>query len=196
MCSQPDAKSPLLPPKLITQRLILRPPTVADAEWIFRGYAGDSESVRYLTFRPHANASTVRTFLEELLAAHDAGERVRFAYVLALRDAEEGAPGVGMIDLHWDGPSSLGASLGYVLATPHRGKGYMTEAGRALVEAALATEALWRVWAVADTENVASHRTLERIGMSYEGTLRRFIVHPNVQSTPRDVYLYARVRSS
>jgi ribosomal-protein-alanine N-acetyltransferase len=50
------------------------------------------------------------------------------------------------------------------------------------------------VWAVCDVENVASARVLEKAGLLWEGTLRRYILHPNVSPEPRDAHLYARTR--
>jgi [ribosomal protein S5]-alanine N-acetyltransferase len=45
-----------------------------------------------------------------------------------------------------------------------------------------------------DTDNVASGRVLEKVGMQYDGTLRRCAVRPNLGPEPRDAHLYARVR--
>ncbi|MGH6943752.1 MAG: GNAT family N-acetyltransferase, partial [Geminicoccaceae bacterium] len=82
----------------------------------------------------------------------------------------------------------------YVLARPFWGRGYMTEAVRALIRAALADPWIFRVWAFCDVENLASARVMEKAGMSFEGRLRRWTVHPNVGPEPRDVLCYAKVR--
>jgi RimJ/RimL family protein N-acetyltransferase len=84
--------------------------------------------------------------------------------------------------------------LGFVLAQPHWGKGYMTEAVRGLVAWALKQKEIYRVWAVCDTDNVASARVMEKAGMQREGTLRRWSVHPNLSLEPRDSYCYAIVK--
>ena len=52
----------------------------------------------------------------------------------------------------------------------------------------------YRVCAVCDVENKPSARALEKVGMQREGTLRRYIVHPNVSPEPRDCFVYSRVR--
>ena len=56
-------------------------------------------------------------------------------------------------------------------------------------------EAIFRIWAVCDLDNFASARVLEKAGMQREGVLRRYILHPNISSEPRDVYCYATVRA-
>jgi ribosomal-protein-alanine N-acetyltransferase len=53
---------------------------------------------------------------------------------------------------------------------------------------------IYRVWAVCDTENLASARVMEKAGMQREGRLRREIIHPNITEVPRDVYIYSLVK--
>jgi hypothetical protein len=72
----------------------------------------------------------------------------------------------------------------------------MTEALRSIVSWALGQPDVFRVWATCDVENMASTRVLERAGMTREGVLRRWIVHPNLSSTPRDAFCYAIVKST
>ncbi len=70
----------------------------------------------------------------------------------------------------------------------------MTEALRAVIDYAFRDPRVYRVWAVCDAENVASARVLEKAGMSFEGVLRRYGIHPNISPEPRDARCYARVR--
>lgn len=95
---------------------------------------------------------------------------------------------IGMIELRMQGHR---AEIGYVLARSYWGRGYMTEAARAVVYWALSQTGVFRVWAVCDVENVASARVLEKLGMRREGTLSRWIIHPNISEQPRDCYCYA-----
>ena len=57
--------------------------------------------------------------------------------------------------------------IGYRLARAHWGKGYATEAARAVVAHAFGTLELPRVIAVIDPENVPSLRVAEKLGMRY-----------------------------
>ena len=84
--------------------------------------------------------------------------------------------------------------IGYVLAKPYWGNGYMTEAVRALVRWCLLQPHLHRIWSFVDVENRASYRVLEKAGMEREGVLRRWVVHPTVSDRPRDCYTYAIIR--
>ncbi len=91
-------------------------------------------------------------------------------------------------------PEGHKAELGYVLARSYWGNGYMTEAVSAVVDWLLSVPEVHRVWAVCDTANLASARVMEKVGMTREGILKRWTVHPNVSSEPRDCFVYARVR--
>ena len=70
----------------------------------------------------------------------------------------------------------------------------MTEALEPLVNWAIAQPDIYRVWAVCDIENLASARVLEKLGMTREGRLHRWLVHPNISDEPRDCFCYAKVK--
>ena len=53
--------------------------------------------------------------------------------------------------------------------------------------------AMFMGWAT-DVENIASQRVLEKVGVSCEGVLRKYIIHPNISDIPRDSYLHAVTR--
>lgn len=64
------------------------------------------------------------------------------------------------------------AEIGYGLGIAHRGRGYATEAARALIDTCFTALGLHRVQAIASSGNPASVRVLERLGMKLEGRLR------------------------
>ena len=66
------------------------------------------------------------------------------------------------------------AELGYWISIPYRNKGYATEAIKAIIEYGLLTLNLERIQALHGINNPASGRILEKAGMVYEGTLRRY----------------------
>ncbi len=175
-----------VPESFETARLRLRPPKLADAQTIFDSYAQDPMVTRYLVWPPHRSIKTTEKFVSECIERRAA--RVAFPYVLTSIANDRV---LGMLELK---PHSHGANIGYVLAREHWGQGLMPEAARAVVSYALTQPAIYRVQAFCDVENVASARTLEKIGMTREGMLRRFLVHPAMSSEPRDCYLYAITR--
>lgn len=154
-----------------------------DAEAIFRQYAQDPEVTRYLTWHPNRSIDETREFLQLCIAAWEA--RRSFQWAIVEKQSERL---IGMVGFRVDGHKW---ELGYVLARRFWGRGYMTEAVKALVAWALKQPDIYRVWAVCDIENPASARVLEKAGMTREGTLRRWSVHPNIDDEPRDSYCYA-----
>ncbi|HYH85302.1 MAG TPA: GNAT family N-acetyltransferase [Pyrinomonadaceae bacterium] len=175
------------PPRIIrTERLFLRPPEMTDAEAIFDAYARDTEVTRYLSWRADASVAETREFMRGRLEELKAGKK--YAWLIT---KGEGQAGVGMIDISNDRHK---ASVGYVLARTEWGKGYMTEALRAVIGAAFTLPQVYRVWAVCDVDNVGSARVLEKAGMIFEGVLKRWTMHPNVSDEPRDVRCYAVTR--
>ncbi len=84
--------------------------------------------------------------------------------------------------------------LAYALATSFRGHGYVAEAVKAVIDAAMDDSRIFRVSAVCDVEHQASARVLEKAGMMQEGIARRSIVEPNLSPEPRDAAVYSVVR--
>jgi RimJ/RimL family protein N-acetyltransferase len=110
---------------------------------------------------------------------------VAFPYVITRKDDGEL---LGMIEIR---PNRHRADFGFVLARPHWGNGIMPEAISALIQITLGQPLIYRMEATCDLENKASARALEKAGLRREGLLRRYIIHPNISSEPRDSLLYA-----
>lgn len=175
-----------LPPTIETTRLVLRRPKLSDALEIFRNYASDAEVTRYLTWKPDASVAEVRRIIRQILEAQALDAQLDWAITRRGKDSV-----IGMISLRFDKHRT---EAGYVLAKSQWGRGYMTEALRAVVGFAFSLPNIYRVAAICDTENRASARVMEKAGMILEGQLRRFTIHPNISDEPRDVYCYAKTR--
>jgi len=174
------------PEVLTTERLVLRRPRLSDAAAIFAEYAQDLEVTKYLIWRPHREIKETVDFLAGCLARWESGEELTWGLT-----RKDGDRVIGMVACRVRGHAG---DIGYVLARHYWRRGYATEAVRAVVEWVASVEPVFRVWAVCDTANAASARVLEKVGMSREGVLRRWIMHPNVSSEPRDCFVYSMVR--
>lgn len=174
------------PDTLNTERLRLRRLRASDAALVFETWAQDAEVTRFLTWPPHTSIEESMAHAERCERAWESGE----SYTWVIEERGTGAP-IGSIAAH---PAGHRIALGYLLAPGARGRGYMTEAVRALAAWWLAQPGVFRVWAICDVENRASAGVLERAGFTLEGRLRRWIVHPNVSDAPRDVLCFSRAR--
>lgn len=68
------------------------------------------------------------------------------------------------------------AELGYWIGLPHWGKGYATEAAKALVQYGFEILGLHRIFACHFARNSASARVLLKVGMRHEGRQRAHVV--------------------
>ena len=67
------------------------------------------------------------------------------------------------------------ANLGYWLAEPFEGNGYMSEAVAELVRWGFEAERMEKIEAAVFINNPASRRVLEKVGLICEGTIRKRI---------------------
>lgn len=159
------------PVPLRTERLVLRPIVPDDAPAI-GAYCADPDVTRYLPF-PALDAAGLAKRMERLVAATAPAE---VGDVLGLAVEHEGVL-VGDLMLRFsaahgeDQPPSI-AELGWVFAPEYGGRGFATEATRALVDLAFGTYPLHRLMAQLDPRNTASARLCERLGMTHEAHTR------------------------
>jgi [ribosomal protein S5]-alanine N-acetyltransferase len=93
-----------------------------------------------------------------------------------------------------DASRRLTWELGYIFNPRHQGKGYASEAARALVEHAFRCWDVHRVMARCNPENTASWKLLERVGFRREGAFRSYgFVHEDGAGNPlwTDAYEYS-----
>jgi ribosomal-protein-alanine N-acetyltransferase len=156
--------------QLTSERLILRPLAVDDAGAML-AYASDPEVTRYLPWYPATQIDVIRTFLQDQEAQRLRGETLGLAMVLAKSQAMIGS--ISLMHLRSSEPGT--AELGYLLARPYWGQGFMTEAARCVVHHAFTERRLTRLIAFADSENAASRRVLEKAGMQATTTELRIV---------------------
>lgn len=178
--------SPRAPEQIETERLTLRRPTQDDAEAIFTTYAADPEVTAYVGFPRHQRLEDTRSFLafsDSLWTGWPAGP-----YLIQLRDS--GAL-VGSSGLVFETPYR--AQTGYVLAKHAWGRGYATEALRAMIAVARGC-GVRRLSALCHHAHRPSARVLEKGGFALEGVLRQYAEFPNLSPVgPHDCLCYAIV---
>jgi RimJ/RimL family protein N-acetyltransferase len=123
---------------------------------------GDAEAMRFLPGGTKASLEDTRRQLESIPERATDGWGF---WALEEREGERLVGGVGLFPLNWEGPE---IELAYHIVPSAWGRGYATEAGKALLAAAW-DAGLDYVVAVALPENVASRRVMEKVGMELEG---------------------------
>jgi len=147
-------------PTLHTDRLLLRAHTLADAPELAR-LAGAREVAATTLRIPHPySLADAEAFIT---GWQDADERVAFAIVLRENSVLLGGAGLRLEKEHRH------AELGYWIGTPYWGKGYATEAARAILRYGFEVLKLHRIHASHFADNAASGNILRKIGMKHEG---------------------------
>lgn len=150
---------------LKTERLMLRPLKVADAESLHR-LVNDWEVTRTLAVVPYPYP---RELADEWIASTLTGIAEGTGYDLAITGDEDGKDVlVGVVSVHLNKATRTGR-LGYWVGRRFWGHGVATEAAGRLVSWALANLELDRIQADVDMENPASAAVLRRIGFQQVG---------------------------
>lgn len=151
----------VLPGKIATKRLVLRAPIRGDVPDLVR-LANNKTIADRLARLPHPyTGADALGFIE--IFAQRSDER---PYAITLNEKFIGVIG---LTFHEDAPPELG----YWLGEPFWGNGYMTEAGRALIDTAHGTGQFDVLRARALADNEGSLHVLEKLGFRRIGKARR-----------------------
>jgi ribosomal-protein-alanine N-acetyltransferase len=172
-------------PVLETERTRLRKVTAEDAEAMFR-YCADPEVSRYTTWYPHIAIDDTLGFIGHLANKYDKGELAPWGIEDKATSALIGTCGF----VHWHTAHSS-AELGYALSREYWNKGIMTEAAGEIVKFGFREMELARIEARCLVPNIGSAKVMEKLGMSYEGTMRKVVWNKGAH---RDLKLYAIVK--
>ncbi len=167
-----------------TERLILRKPVVDDSKEIFETYATDLDAVKYLAWKPHSSIDVTKSFLEERIYEWD--NQKRFSWIISTKP---NGKIIGMISCKFS--HDFRAGISYVINKENWGKGYATEAAKAIISKLLDLDFVYRVEALCDIENLGSEKVLKKLGMTFEGRMNRTGYTPNISSEPRDCFCFS-----
>jgi RimJ/RimL family protein N-acetyltransferase len=154
---------------LETERLILRRATLADLDDLV-ALDGDPEVMRYLSGGPPTPRAVIEhDYLPHWLAYYERGGA--FGFWIAI----EKASGDFLGWVHFRPPDAAvpdNVELGYRLRRAAWGKGYATEASRALIDKGFAEQGIRRVFATTYQDNLGSRRVMEKLGMTLARTFK------------------------
>ncbi len=171
-------------PVLETERLVLRAFRTDDASRVQR-LAGD-EAVARTTFLPYPyQTGHAESWIRHQEEDYFAGRLTNFA--IELRSTREL---IGSIGLMLE-PAYRHAQLGYWLGVAYWGRGYGTEAAKAVMAYGFNELQLHRIHAAHFSNNPASGRILIKLGMRHEGRQREHYLRFNVFE---DAELYGILR--
>lgn len=153
-----------------TERLILRSLTEHDANRI-EELAKDYDVVRTTLSIPHPYPKgSAKDFIKRVDEEENKGKFIGLS-VIEKKSTEL----IGVINLSLTTQHQRG-ELAYWIGKPYWNKGYGTEAAQAMVVYGFEKLLLNKIFAASFTSNPGSFRILEKIGMTYEGTLKQHVI--------------------
>jgi len=154
-------------PVIETERLTLKPLVINDSDSLL-GIFSDPEVMRYWNTAPWTTIQDAIDFINE---SNDSMQRQE-SLILGVYLKSTGELAGKCMLFSYDKESKR-AEIGFGLGRSCWGKGYISEAGEALVQYAFNSLGLRRIEAEIDPDNQSSAKALEKLGFSREGLLRQ-----------------------
>ena len=157
-------------PTLLTDRLILRQFVKSDTEELKQ--LADKREIAEGTFIPHPyEEGFAEDFIESQFRDFRRGSLLNFA--IEIKETKKLA---GSIGLKIEQKVNQG-EIGFWVGVPYWGNGYCTEAVKSILEYGFNVQGLDRIYAFHFKGNEASGKVLNKIGMKYEGILKKEYWH-------------------
>ncbi|MBD2531137.1 GNAT family N-acetyltransferase [Nostoc flagelliforme FACHB-838] len=152
---------------LETHRLLMREFIETDLQAVF-AYQSDPLYLRY-NYWTHRTQKDVYDFIQMFISEQKEQPRTKFQLAIILKEENQL---IGNCGIRVNDSEMREANIGYELNPQYWGQGYATEAAQAILKFGFEELRMHRIWSWCVTENLASVRVLEKIGMRREGHLR------------------------
>lgn len=152
-----------------TERLLLRPFHIEDAKSAMDNWAGD-EAVQGMYGEPaYRTVEEVKSLLQKYISEYVTGYTYRWAVI----EMESGEC-IGQIAYFLVNQTGSWGEIEYAIGTAYQGKGYATEATKAVIDYGFKNIGFHKVQICVRPSNIKSKRVIEKCGFEYEGMLRDF----------------------
>ncbi len=147
-------------PIIETERLILRPLNVEDAQEIFDNWASDPDVAKYMVWSTHENVEVTKAWLTELENTIDSD-----SYDWGFVRKEDGKL-IGSGGIYYKKESGS-YNMGYNIMKDCWHQGYTTEAARAMIDFGIKVLKAKRFTASHAKDNPNSGKVMEKVGLHY-----------------------------
>ena len=153
--------------KLETERLILRQFKIEDYVEMYNNWACEDAVTKFLTWQTHTNQYVTKSVLADWIPKYE--NKDFYNWAIELKEENRLIGNISVVSLREE---TLSAILGYCIGSKWWGKEIMPEAGKAVLKYLFEEVGFNRIAANHDKNNPKSGRVMQKIGMTYEGTLR------------------------
>lgn len=168
---------------IYTERLMLREYIIDDYKEA-HSYLSDPEVLKYMEFSPTTEEQS-RDYVNRFLNFQKQEPRIYIKFVVILKTDNCIIGECGLLMPNYKHKT---AELVYRFNKDYWGKGYATEAAKAILNFGFYQLSLHRIDATCDIRNSASSKVIDNIGMQKEGCLRE---HKWVKEWWRSSFLYS-----
>ena len=153
--------------RLETERLILRQFKIEDYVEMYNNWACEDAVTKFLTWQTHTNLDVTKSVLADWISKY--ANKDFYNWAIELKEENRLIGNISVVSLREE---TLSAILGYCMGSKWWGKEIMPEAGKAVLKYLFEEVGFNRIAANHDKNNPKSGRVMQKIGMTYEGTLR------------------------
>ena len=153
--------------RLETERLILRQFKIEDYVEMYNNWACEDAVTKFLTWQTHTNQDVTKSVLADWIPKYE--NKDFYNWAIELKEENRLIGNISVVSLREE---TLSAILGYCMGSKWWGKEIMPEAGKAVLKYLFEEVGFNRIAANHDKNNPNSGRVMQKIGMTYEGTLR------------------------
>ena len=152
-----------------TERLILRRFECSDCASVHRNWASDEDVQTKYGEPVYPTEADVGGLLGKYIDAYQYDDKYRWAVI-----ERESGECIGQAAFFLVDSNNHFAEIEYCIGRAFQGKGYATEATKALIRYGFEEIGLNKVQICARTVNAPSRRVIDKCGFTYEGTLRQY----------------------
>lgn len=144
--------------ELKSERLLLRPLDISDLETTYQ-YTLDKENTKYMLHFFDSSKEDISSFLINVTNEWKKGSPSFYEFAIIYNSNH-----IGALSLYLD-EDKKNAEIGWVLNAKYHNKGFATEAAKEVLNFAKTKLNINHFIAHCDSENIASSRVMEKIGM-------------------------------
>ena len=148
--------------KIKTARLVLRPFEMCDLDTTYE-YANDHTITEYMLYLPSGSKEGTKRFLQKAINEWSKSDPLLYEFAVIFDGKHIGAASVALDESRQNG------EIGWIIHKDYQGRGFATEAAKAVMDFAFDKLKVSKVIAHCDYRNKPSVRIMEKIGLSLEG---------------------------
>lgn len=154
-------------PEFETDRLFLRKLAYEDLEDVYE-FCSNPNVSGPMTWETNTTKEKTRQFLEHVITGYSKGEAGEWGIVWKETNKIIGVAAI----IEWSNKHQS-IEIGYFLSENYWGKGIVTEALGKIIEYGFTILNTNRIEGRCDADNIGSQKVMKKLGMKYEGTLRK-----------------------